>query len=183
MSLAGQFSQWVTDTSFFTALRESALPYPIVMSLHLTSIAVFGGLILMTDLRLLGLALKDVSVTDMVRQTRPWKALGFVVMITCGILLAGSKLNTYYDNPYFEIKLSLLALVGVHAIVFHRSVYANTEAIDRAPAIPSVAKTAAVLSLVLWLGILSMGRWIAYYEQPNQFQHVAVPVQLPTAPD
>ncbi len=54
MSAVGQFSRWVAGTSFFTALRESGLPYPIVMSLHLTSIAVFGGLILMTDLRLLG---------------------------------------------------------------------------------------------------------------------------------
>ncbi len=70
----------------------------------------------------------------------------------------------------------------MHALVFHRSVYANTEAIDRAPAIPGVAKAAAVLSLVLWMGILSMGRWIAYYERPNQYPHVATPVELPPAP-
>ena len=182
MSIAGDFARWVAGTNFFTALRESALPYPIVMSLHLTCIAIFGGLILITDLRLLGVALRDVSVTDVVRRTRPWKRLGFVIMITMGVLLAGSKLDTYYDNPYFLLKLTLLALVGVHAIIFHRSVYANTEAIDKAPRIPGAAKAAAVLSLVLWVGILSMGRWIAYYERPDQYPRATHPVELPPAP-
>jgi hypothetical protein len=167
MSLA-EFSQWVQGVDFFTSLRESALAYPIVMSLHLSSIAVFGGLILLTDLRLLGLAMPNMSVSDMIAQTRIWKRIGFVVMITCGILLAGAKLDKYYDNPYFQLKLLFLLLVGVHALVFHRSVYGNASELDRAPAIPPIAKTAACLSLVLWIGILSAGRWIAYYERPGE---------------
>ena len=166
MSLA-EFSQWVQGTEFFTALRESALAYPIIMSLHLSSIAVFGGLILMTDLRLLGLAMRSISVSDMIAQTRIWKRTGFVVMVTCGILLGGAKLDKYYDNPYFQLKLLFLLLVGVHALVFHRSVYGNAAELDRAPSIPPVAKTAACLSLVLWISILSFGRWIAYFERPE----------------
>jgi hypothetical protein len=167
MSLA-EFSQWVQSTDFFTSLRESALAYPIIMSLHLSSIAVFGGLILMTDLRLLGLAMPSMSISDMIAQTRIWKRIGFVVMVTCGVLLAGAKLDKYYDNPYFQLKLLLLLLVGVHALVFRRSVYGKASDLDRAPSIPAIAKTAACLSLVLWIGILSFGRWIAYYERPGQ---------------
>lgn len=174
MSIA-ELSHAIQETDFFTSIRESALTYPIIMSLHLTSIAVFGGLILLTDLRLLGIAMRSVSLSDIVRQTRPWKWAGFVIMVTCGVLLAGSKLDTYYGNPYFQIKLSLLALVAVHAIVFRPRVYNKTAELDRAPAIPGVAKAAAYLSLVLWIGILSMGRWIAYYEPPGKFQRVTVP--------
>ncbi len=81
--------------------------------------------------------------------------------------MGGAKFGQYYGNPYFQMKMSLLFLVGVHALVFRRSVYGNTEAIDRAPAIPGVAKLAACLSLALWLGIMSCGRWIAYYERPE----------------
>ena len=172
MSVA-ELSHAIQETDFFTSLRESALAYPIIMSLHLTSIAIFGGLILMTDLRILGLAMRSVSISDMVRQTLPWKRLGFVVMITCGILLAGAKLESYYDNPYFQIKLALLALVAVHALYFHGRVYARAAQLDTAPVMPGVAKAAACLSLVLWIGILSMGRWIAYFERPGQFGHVS----------
>jgi hypothetical protein len=173
----GAISQAIQDTDFFTALRESALVYPIVMSTHLSCIAIFGGLILLTDLRILGLAMKSVSISDMVRQTRPWKWVGFVIMITCGILLAGSKLESYYDNPYFQIKLTLLTLVGVHALVFRKSVYGNTAALDAAPTIPRAAKVAACISLVLWVGILSAGRWIAYFDRPMPGQKTAAVVK------
>ena len=76
-----EFSQWVSGLDLFTSLRESALAYPVIMSLHLSSIAVFGGLILMTDLRLLGLAMPNMTVSDIIAQTRIWKRIGFVVMV------------------------------------------------------------------------------------------------------
>jgi hypothetical protein len=154
--------QWIRDTSLATAVRESGLAYPIVMSLHLTSIAVFGGMILMTNLRLLGAAMVSTPVTDLIRQLRWWKRAGFVVMVTCGALLAASKADEYYTNPYFQIKMTLLALVGVHATIFRRSVYGKATEPDR-----NTSRTAACLSLALWLGIMTAGRWIAYYEPPS----------------
>jgi len=156
----------IQDTGFFTALRESAWVYPIILSTHLSSIAVFGGLILLTDLRLLGVTLRGATVSDVVGQLRPWKWLGFCIMVTCGILLGSAKAVSYYDNPYFQIKMTLLALVGVHALVFRRSVYRNTAELDRLPTLPGKAKLAAVLSIVLWVGLPSAGRWIAYFERP-----------------
>jgi hypothetical protein len=164
---AASIANAIQDTSLFTAMRESALVYPIILSTHLTCIAIFGGMILLTDLRLLGAVMTEVSVTDVVFQLRNWKRIGFVIMILCGIMLGGAKFAGYYDNPYFQLKMVLLALVGVHALIFRPLVYNNTEAIDRAPAIPGVAKLAACLSLALWLGIMSCGRWIAYFERPE----------------
>ena len=182
LSAAGDFAQWVANTEFFTALRESGLPYPIVMSTHLSSIAIFGGAILMTDLRILGFGMKSMTISEVYRQTRIWKRIGFCIMIAMGILLAGAKLDKYYDNPYFQIKLTLLLLVGVHALIFRPSVYKRTEELDRAPAIPGVAKAAAWLSIILWVGILSMGRWIAYYERPGEVQRAPANITLPPAP-
>jgi hypothetical protein len=166
MSLFPLF-HWVQGTGFATAIRESALVYPIIMMTHLASIALFGGMILMGDLRLLGLAMKDRPVADVVGDLRAWKWLGFVVMVTCGVLLLSAKAEQYYPNPFYWLKMTLLALVGVHALVFHRSVYGNLKAIDRAPQIPGTAKAAAVISLVLWIGLVCAGRWIAYYEPPK----------------
>ncbi len=182
MSGFADIAQWVANTDFFTALRESGLPYPVVMSTHLSSIAIFGGAILMTDLRILGFAMKSMSITEVYRQTRIWKRIGFCIMITMGILLAGAKFDKYYDNPYFDIKMSLLVLVGVHALIFRPRVYKKTEEIDRAGKVPGVAKAAAWLSLILWVGILSMGRWIAYYERPGDIPRAPRAVTLPSAP-
>ncbi len=64
------FAQWIQFTTLFTALRGSANLYPIILSLHMIGIAFFGGMILMTDLRLLGLALRNRSIADVVNQFR-----------------------------------------------------------------------------------------------------------------
>ena len=167
MSIA-QISHAIQSIEFLTYIRESSYTYPMILSTHLTAICVFGGMILMTDLRILGFAMRDVPVTDVVKQLLRWKQIGFVIMVTMGLLLATSEMDKYYGNPYFQMKVCLLLLVGVHAIAFHKSVYGNTEALDRAPQMPTVAKVAAISSLVLWIGIASCGRWIAYYEPKDK---------------
>src|SRR5579863_749977 len=155
---------------FLSDFRESAMMYPIVMATHLTCIALFGGMILITDLRLLGVALKTTPVSDVVNGLRWWKRLGFVIMVTCGLLLAGSEALKYAPNPYFWTKMTLLFLVGVHALVFKPQVYDHPENLDNTLTMPSRAKAAAALSLVLWLGIATMGRLIAYYEPKDKTQ-------------
>ena len=162
-----QISHQIQSIGFLTYIRESGYTYPMILSTHLATICIFGGLILMTDLRILGLTMREVPVTDVVGQLRRWKQIGFVIMVTMGLLLATSEMDKYYNNPYFLIKLSLLLLVGVHALVFRKSVYGNTAKLDALSMPPRVAKVAAIVSLVLWVGILSCGRWIAYYERPK----------------
>jgi uncharacterized membrane protein len=159
-----QLFQWLQQTEIATALRESALVYPTVMATHLSGMALFGGLIFITDLRILGLAMRGTSVSDVVTQFRPWKQVGLVLVASCGIMLAWAKAEYYYHNPFFWAKLTLLMLVGVHALVFRKSVYNNTAELDRAPVMPTNAKVAACLSLALWIGLVSMGRLIGYYE-------------------
>jgi|SRR5579862_3775888 len=152
---------------FLTAFRESALMYPIIMTTHLTCIAVFGGMILATDLRLLGVAFKDYSIAEVVRGLRPWKHLGFTIMVFCGLLLATSEAEKYTPNPFFWIKMTILALIFIHGLVFRPLVYKNPEELDKSPVIPTRAKVAAILSLVLWMSMITFGRLIGYWEGPE----------------
>jgi hypothetical protein len=152
---------------FLADFRESALVYPVVMTIHLICIAVFGGMIVFTDLRLLGLAMTDRSVTDVVNQFRTWKRVGFCIMVTMGVLLASSEAEKYAPNPFFWGKMASLILVAAHAIFFKPRVYDNTAAIDAEPSLPSRAKWAGALSLLIWFSIMSNGRLIGYYEGPG----------------
>lgn len=154
----------IQNMGYFTDVRESSWLFPIILSTHLACIAVFGGMILVTDLRLLGLMMTEIPVSDFINRLRPWKWLGFIIMIFCGISIGGAKAVSYYANPYFLTKMTLLLLIGVNALVFRKSVYRNTAELDRLTVMPGNAKLAATLSLVLWMGVLSCGRWIAYYE-------------------
>jgi hypothetical protein len=102
-----------------------------------------------------------------VTSLRPWKRVGGVVMITCGLLLGSSEAVKYAPNPYFWTKMVVLTCIGIHALVFRPLVYNNTEALDRSPVTPTSAKAAAWLSMFLWLSMACLGRLIAYYE-PRQ---------------
>jgi hypothetical protein len=158
----------IQSIGFLTDFSESVLAYPIVLSTHLTCIALFGGMILMTNLRLLGLTFKSVTITEMVASFRPWKRVGGVIMIALGLLLAASEAEKYAPNPYFWTKMIVLGLIGVHGLVFRPLVYNRTEELDRSPVIPTKAKVAAILSLVLWITMFTMGRLIAYWEGYEQ---------------
>ena len=160
-------ARWAENTEFFSYIRASAYTYPVILSLHMVAIALFGAMILLTDLRLLGLAMCSSSVSDLVDQLRVPKRIGFVFAATCGVLLLGSKAEDYYYNVFFRIKIALFMLVMVHALVFRRSVYKRAAAIDREPQTPRLAKLAAVLSLILWVGIFSAGRGIGFVLAPG----------------
>src|ERR1700745_3242109 len=98
----------IQSIGFLTDFSESVLVYPIVLSLHLACIALFGGMILVTDLRLLGLTFRSLTITEVVTSLRPWKGAGGTIMIAMGLLLAASKAETYAPNPFFWTKMITL---------------------------------------------------------------------------
>lgn len=157
-------AQSLESIQFLTDFSESVLAYPIVLSIHLTDIALFGGMILMTNLRLLGLTFKGLTITQVVTSLRPWKRIGGTIQIGTGLLLATSEATKYAGNPYFWTKMIVLGLIFVHGMVFRPIVYNRTEELDRLPVIPTQVKVAAVLSLILWTAMFTMGRLIAYWE-------------------
>jgi uncharacterized membrane protein len=157
-------AQSIQSIGFLAAFSESVLAYPIVLSIHLACIALFGGMILATDLRLLGLTFKSLTITEVVTSLRPWKRVGGTIMVAMGLPLAGSEAEKYAPNPFFWAKMVILGLIGLHALIFRRLVYNRTEELDRSPVIPTEAKVAAILSLVLWTSMFTMGRLIAYWD-------------------
>ena len=152
--------EWIESTDLSTAIREGALPYPILGGFHLLGIALFGGMVLATDLRLLGWAMQRRPVSDIVQQSQPWKRVGFVLVVASGLLLAWAEPQKLYRSPAFWIKIALFVLVGVHAFVFREGVYQNTARLDAA--VTPQGKLAAALSLVLWAGLIISGRLIAF---------------------
>jgi hypothetical protein len=154
--------EWIENTDFSVAVREGALLYPIIGGFHLLAIALFGGMILAVDLRLLGWALKSRPVSDVVEPLRAWKWLGGVVVVVSGLMLAWCEPVKLYHSKSFWIKMVLFLLVGVHALIFRPRVYNNTAKLDAAPMMPAEARLAAALSLSLWAGLVFTGRLIAF---------------------
>jgi hypothetical protein len=159
------------QTGLMRALRESDRGYEILLSLHVSMIALFGATVLMTNLRLLGIAPAGYSISDIVEQLRVPKRVGLLCIGTCGFLLFGMKAEEYYLNVFFRIKVALFLLVAVHAMIFRPGVYDTPKSLDQTPHPPARAKAAAVTSLLLWFGIVCAGRGIGYIHPPPFSHH------------
>ena len=156
------FAQWLEATTLGTALRESALMFPFVEGTHLLALGISVGTIVISDLRLLGVSMKDERVSDVMGQLLPWSIGGFVVMFVTGGLLFWSEPVRAYTSPWFRLKMLFLVLAGLNALIFHRTLYRRIHEWDRDPVPPAAVRLVGFLSLLLWALVIAAGRTTAY---------------------
>lgn len=165
------FAIWFQNTPLCAAVRDSLYAFPIILTMHVTFISLFGAMIFATDLRLLGWGFRKYPVSDVINQLRWPKRIGFLLVATCGVLVLGTKTEEYFLNPFFKLKITLLALVLIHALIFRGSVYNKAAELDALPVLPARAKLAGGLSLFLWTSVACAGRSIGYVYPPPGSHH------------
>jgi len=126
----------------------------------------FLGFSVLLDLRLLGVLLRRKRVSEVLAQLNPLLIAGFCVMIVTGALLFCGDPVAFYSTTFFRVKMILLFLAGINVLVFNRTVGRRVKEWDQDVIPPAGAKVAAILSLVLWAGIIAAGRGIAYALPP-----------------
>ena len=156
------FCQWLAETPWSVALHESTWGYPLVESIHVLTLCLFVGLAVMLDLRLLGVSMRGVAVSETVERLFPWIQAGFLVMCVSGALLFYAIPVRTYQNIFFRVKVAMLLLSGLNAWFFHSGVYRKVPDWDLDMVPPKLARVAACVSLTLWAGIIVAGRMIAY---------------------
>lgn len=156
------FCEWLAATDNSTALRESLYMYPLVESSHVMFLLLFVGLTVMLDLRLLGVALRNMPVSDLVDRILPWVRAGFAVMVFTGVLLFYAIPVRTYQSVWFRAKMIMLCLAAFNIWYFHYRVYPKRAQWDHDPRPPWVVRRAGLASLILWAGIIVAGRFIAY---------------------
>jgi hypothetical protein len=154
--------EWVEAFPTSAAIRESLNGYPFLLTSHVVSMCVFLGLVIMMDLRLAGLGFRQTRFSELQRRLFPWQMFGLVITSTSGLLLFYGQPTRYYGKALFWLKLVLMALAGVNAMYFHLTTYRSVARWDTDRVLPSGAKVAGVLSLILWAGVVVFGRLTAY---------------------
>lgn len=158
MSLA-KFCHWIGRTHLGIFMRDSTYAFAAVEIFHLLALAVFGGAILLVNLRFLGVAFKSQPSSQVARELLPLTVGGVIAMFLSGFLLFMGGSMRYYHNPAFQLKMLLFCV----ALVFHFLLQVR---VTRWP--PELRRNSAwlrlgsVVSLVLWLAIGLAGRAIGY---------------------
>jgi peptidoglycan/LPS O-acetylase OafA/YrhL len=122
----------------------------------------FFGMTIIFDLRLLGLIMRSVPVSEVIRRLQPWTIIGFVMMAITGTLLFYAIPLRSFQNIFFRTKMLLMLLAGLNIFIFHSRVFPGVAKWDAAPVPPRPARLAGAFSLALWVCIVVSGRMIAY---------------------
>jgi hypothetical protein len=152
------YFQWISETRVSHAIGQSSWAFAVIESVHLLALAVIGGAVLMLDLRLLGLGLRDQPIERVARDAFPWFVGSLMVMLITGVgLFLSEATKCYYSTPFW-VKMTSLLLAMIFAFTVRRRVALAGEGQVR----PIWLKVVAVVSLVLWFGVGAAGRWIGF---------------------
>jgi hypothetical protein len=141
----GKFCAWLEQTPLSQAIQSAGWVVPSVQTIHILAIAAVLGSALMIALRLAGFAWRDREIASVYGRFRPviWWALP-ILLATGAVMIVGEPARSL-ANPVFQVKMLLLISVIVVMLLPFRN------------------RSIALLSVVLWIGIVFAGRWIAYY--------------------
>jgi hypothetical protein len=156
MSLLDVF-QLCEHSAIGETIRNSVWLFPLIEAFHLVGLGVTAGAVLIVDLRLLGLGLRNHPVSQVAKDAEPWLLGSITLMFASGIPLFLSEATKCYYSFAFWIKMTSLFLVIIFTFTLQRRV---VMADDSSPAF--WGKLAAVVSLLLWAGVGWGGRWIGF---------------------
>ena len=150
------FFEWCEATMFGRTIRESLWMFPVLEAIHLVGLSILGGALLVVDLRLLGLGLKDSTIAELDRQARPWMLAGVAILLATGVLLFLSESIKCYYSASFWVKITTIPF----AIVFTLAVkqrFARTAVYTSA-----YSQWIGTADLLLWFVVAAGGRWIGF---------------------
>ena len=128
-------------------------------TVHFIGLSLLFGVILLVDLRMLGL-MKSIPYSTLHRLL-PWGMLGFALNVATGILFfIGAPPDFYVTNNLFYYKMGLVLLAGANAVYF--TIFDQPWAVEAGDAPPFAAKVAAASCIALWLGVLYCGQMLPF---------------------
>jgi hypothetical protein len=154
--------EWMDTLPASIAIRESLDLYSWLLVSHVVSMSAFAGLVLMMDLRLIGIGNMRTPFSQIHRTLFPWQMGMMMCSAATGLLLVFAEPLRFYGNFLFWIKVVLMAMASLNAVAFHRGTYLAVEKWDVDPVLPFGARLAGAVGLTLWVAVVVSGRLIAY---------------------
>lgn len=155
------FLGWLEATPLSLAMRKSLWLYPIVEIVHIAGFVTLVGSIAMFDLRVLGFS-RFLPVHALGKHLLPWALASLALVVPAGLMLFSAHPREFLDNRIFLIKLTLIAIAGINALLFHVGVYRSVAGWNTNVSAPALAKVHAIASLVIWVAVICCGRLLAY---------------------
>jgi hypothetical protein len=135
------------------ALRTHPWAYPALEVVHIFGIALLVGNLVLIELRVWGVG-AALDVRALAKLSLSVAITGFGIAAASGLLMFAAQASELLGNRAFVFKMGLIALAGCNAAWFHGR--------DSLVKLDALAKAQSLLSMLIWLAAMGLGRWIAY---------------------
>jgi hypothetical protein len=156
-----ELCQWLQSTSWATGIRESLNLYPALYTLHILGFVIMVSATSVLDLRILGWGLNGRPVATISRAALPWARAGLAGNLITGFLVFAAQAVDMYINDAFRWKMLLVLLAGANVLFIETTIRRSAGDWDKGTT-PTFAKVSAVLSILVWFGIVAMSRVIGF---------------------
>ena len=146
------FAQWCFQLSLAEAIRSVAWPFPTIEIVHLAGLVLVFGSMLILNLRLFGVILKDAPAPQVVQGLAPWTLVGLGFQVVSGPLMFIASATRFYQSPAFRVKLALIAAALIYHFAVHRRAASSASRWK--------ARLSATISMALWIGVFLAGMGI-----------------------
>lgn len=150
--------EWI-DTSLLAQISKAyGGVFAVVQTFHLGAMVMLGGMVLVGDLRLLNVVMKDIPSEVVVRNTERWFGRALIVMVFSGIFMMSAVAIKLYYNTFFFSKMIGLA-TGIFFFYAIRRPLLNQ---DHSMINPWALKLIAITHILIWFSVAASGRWIGF---------------------
>jgi hypothetical protein len=156
------FADWLAKTPLSQTLQDHLWVVPTSQSIHILAVSVVFASACMINLRLLGLGATGRSVWQLTITLVPWMWRGLTVLLLTGLIQILAEPVRQFVTPVFWAKMTMIIIVVTMTALYAKRVHRNSPAWDGLSSRPSGARAFAVISTLLWLAIITCGRFIAY---------------------
>jgi hypothetical protein len=150
--------EWL-DTSFLASISKAyGGLFAVVQMFHLAALAVMGGMVLASDLRLLNVLLKEVPADEVLNNTNRWFDYALIVILVSGVFMASAVAMKLYYNEMYWAKMAGLFVGMAFVYLIRRPLFRDgIEGVSQ-----SAIKVIAISSIVVWVSVAACGRWIGF---------------------
>lgn len=137
-------------------LKTNVYAYPTLEVMHIIGIALVFGTLWVVDLRLLLRisALDKLDAQSLAKALLPWTIVGFLLAAMTGFTMFVSRIGDLISNTAFIVKMCLLFTAGTNAAILHARGSLDAKSV--------ITRIQAALSILIWMMVITCGRWIAY---------------------
>lgn len=158
----GHFADWLSRTPLSVAIQTYEWIIPAVQSVHIVAIGITLASVFMIDLRVLGFAGRDQTLGQTTARFGPWLTWALCVLLaTGGVMVVGEPVRELMAFSFW-FKMCLVVVGVAIAAAFQISLKRDEHRWETSLVHHWRTRVLAVFTLVVWISIVFLGRFIAY---------------------